>query len=136
MTVNRIQSHKGEHERMPAKRDRFVSSKKGKALLKGSGAVALLKPDWAKENEIRCGKTKAGVFLYSVLDIAAYVERIAQERADSALESDAVRAWRFVVDQASADDNSVAETWANGHLLTAIAESATDILDIGAITLE
>ena len=121
---------------MPAKRDRFVSSKKAKALLKGSGSVALLKPEFAKLNQIRCGKTKAGVYLYSVLDIASYAERIAQERADSALESDAVRAWRFVVDQASADDNSVAEKWANGHLLTAIAESDTDVLDVGAITLE
>ena len=121
---------------MPAKRDRFVSSKKAKALLKGTGAVALLKPEFAKANEIRCGKTKAGVFLYSVLDIAKYAERIAQERQDSALESDDVRAWRFVVDQASADDNSVAETWANAHLLTAIAESNTDILGVDAITLE
>ena len=121
---------------MPKARDRFVSSKKAKALLKGSGAVALLKPEFAKANSIRCGKTPTGVYLYSVLDIAAYVERIAQERADSALESDAVRAWRFVVDQASADDNAIAEAWANGHLLSAIAESATDILDVGAITLE
>ena len=121
---------------MPAARDRFVSSKKAKALLKGSGSVALLKPEFAKANAIRCGRTKAGVYLYSVLDIAAYVERIAQERADSALESNAVRAWRFVVDQANADDNSVAESWANGHLLTAIAESDTDVLDVGAITLE
>ena len=121
---------------MPKARDRFVSSKKGKALLKGSGAVALLKPDWAKQQSIRCGKTKAGVYLYSVLDIAAYVERIAQSRADSALESDAVRVWRFVADQASADENGVAESWANGHLLSAIAASDTDVLDVGAITLE
>ena len=121
---------------MPKARDRFVSSKKAKALLKGTGAVALLKPAFAKSNEIRCGKTKAGVYLYSVLDIAAYVERIAQARADSALESDAVRAWRFVVDQASADGNSVAESWANGHLLTAIAESESDIVGADAITLE
>lgn len=121
---------------MPAPRDRFVSSRKAKGLLKGSGAVALLKPDWCKLNDIRCGKTKAGVYLYSVLDIAKYVERIAQERANSALESDAVRAWRFVVDQASADDNDIAEKWANGHLITAIAASNADVVGLDAITLE
>jgi len=121
---------------MSAKADRFVNSKKGKGLLKGSGAVALLKPDWAKENGIRCGKTKSGVYLFSVLDIAKYVERIALERQDSALENDAVRMWRTVVDQASDDNNTVAETWANAHLLSAITASATDILDVGAITLE
>lgn len=121
---------------MPAPRDRFVSSKKAKGLLKGSGAVALLRPDWAKLSQIRCGKTKGGVYLYSVLDIAKYVERIAQERANSALESDAVRAWRFVVDQASADDNDVAESWANGHLITAIKASNADVVGLDAITLE
>ena len=121
---------------MATKADRFVNSKKGKGLLKGSGAVALLKPDWAREQGIRCGKTKGGVYLFSVLDIAKYVERVAQERQDSALENDAVRMWRTVVDQASDDNNTVAETWANAHLLTAITASATDILDVGSVTLE
>lgn len=121
---------------MPAPRDRFVNSRKAKGLLKGSGAVALLKPDWCKDNDIRCGKTKAGVYLYSVLDIAKYVERIAQERANRALESDAVRSWRFVVDQAAADGNGVAEKWANGHLITAIAASNADVVGVDAITLE
>ena len=121
---------------MPGARDRFVNRSKGKALLKGSGAVALLKPDWAKANDIRCGKTKDGNYLFSVLDIAKYVERIAAEREVTALESDAVRMWRFVVDQASEDDNANAESWANGHLLTAIRESDQDVVDVSAITLE
>lgn len=125
---------------MPASRsgkiDRFVSARKGKALLKGSGSVALLKPDWAKLNQIRVGKNKAGNYLYSVTDIASYVERVAQERADSALESDGVRMWRSVVDQASADENTVAEAWANGHLMTAIADADSDVVGLDAITLE
>ena len=121
---------------MATKADRFVNSKKGKGLLKGSGAVALLKPDWAREQGIRCGKLKDGALVYSVLDILKYVERVAQEHQDSALENDAVRMWRTVVDQASDDNNTVAETWANAHLLTAITASATDILDVGAVTLE
>ena len=129
-------THTRETDRMPAARDRFVNSKKAKGLLKGTGSVALLKPEFAKDNRIRCGKTKAGILLYSVLDIAKYAERVAQERQDSALESDAVRAWRLVVDQASEDGNTVAESWANGHLLTAIAESDKDVVGLGAITLE
>jgi len=46
----------------------------------------------------------------------------AQARQDSAVESDMVRIWRNVVDQASADGNASAEIWANGHLLSAIAD--------------
>jgi len=133
--VTRTHSQQGVRT-MPGKADRFVNSKKAKGLLVGSHAVALLKPDWAKENGIRCGKLKDGTLVYSVLDIVKYVERVAQERQDSALENDAVRMWRTVVDQASDDNNTVAEAWANTHLLTAIAASATDILDVGAVTLE
>jgi len=121
---------------MPVARDRFVNSRKAKGLLKGSGAVALLKPDWAKVNNIRCGKTKGGTYLFSVLDIAKYVARILAERTTDALESAAVSMWRFVVDQASADGNDVAETWANGHLMSAIADSDADIVGLDAITLE
>ena len=124
---------------MPAKRDRFVQTGPAKELMYGTGNVASLKPDWAKVNGIRTGLATIDnkkVRVYSVLNIAEYKERLEQERRDSALESDAVRTWRFVVDQASADDNSVAEKWANGHLLTAIAESDTGVLDVGAITLE
>ena len=117
-------------------RDRFVNVRKGKALLVGSKAVALLKPDWAKENDIRCGKNKVGTMLYSVIDIAAYVERVTQERADAALESSDVRAWRFVADQAAADGNAEAEKWANGHLLKAIAASSENVFGVDAITLE
>ena len=122
---------------MPALRDRFVGSKKAKGLLKGTGAVALLKPAWAKANEIRTGLTpKEKVRVYSVLDIVAYKARVDQEQQDEALASAQVIFWRTVVDEASADGNSVAETWASTHLLTAIAESDTDVLDVGAITLE
>jgi len=121
---------------MPVARDRFVNSRKAKGLLKGSGAVALLKPDWAKVNNIRCGKTKGGTYLFSVLDIAKYVARILAERTTDALESAAVSMWRFVVDQASADDNDVAETWANNHLMSAIADSDADIVGVDAITLD
>jgi len=135
LSVNRIHSQK-ETTGMPAARDRFVNSRKAKGLLKGSGSVALLKPDWAKANDIRCGKTKAGVYLYSVLDIAKYVERVLAERTIDALESSVVQMWRFVADQASADDNAVAEKWANGHLMTAIADSDADIVDASALTLE
>jgi len=117
-------------------RDRFVSTKKSKGLLKGSGAVALLKPAWAKQNDIRCGKDADGNYKYSVIDIIAYNERIAQKRQASALESDMVQLWRFVVDVANTDENTDAATWADGHLLTAIAESDSDMLDLDAITLE
>lgn len=121
---------------MPTPRDRFVNSKKAKALLKGTGSVALLNAEFATANQIRNGTTKARIRLYSVLDIAKYVQRIADARATSALESDAVRAWRLVVDQALADGNAVAEKWANGHLLTAIAASNADVVGLDAITLE
>lgn len=116
--------------------DRFVRVRAAKGLLKGSGAVAMLKPPWAKANGIRCGKTKQGVYLYSVKDLTAFVERVVQERQEAALESDDVRLWRLVVDTASADGNRAAESWANGHLLTAIAESEDSILNADAITLE
>lgn len=116
-------------------RDRFVNTKKAKGLLKGSGSVALLKPAWAKEQGIRCGPDKDGNVKYSVLDIVAYTERIAQERQASALESDMVQLWRFVVDSANADKAAAVIEYANAKLLAAIAESDDDTLDVADIDL-
>ena len=124
---------------MPAPRDRFVQTKSARKLMKGSGDVALLKPDWAKAHGIRNGMAtidKKKVRVYSVLDIAAYKKRIMDAQEASALESDAVRAWRAVVDQAAIDGNDAAETWANDHLITAITTSNADVVGLGAITLE
>jgi len=115
-------------------KDRFVNLQRAKALLKGSGAVALLKPAWAKENGIRCGKIE-GRYVYSVTDLQAYVERIVAERAASALQSDDVRLWQFVVDTAIEDANDAAEAWANQHLLDAIATSDADAVYSENITL-
>lgn len=116
--------------------DRFVPSRKGKALLKGTGSVALLKREWAESNNIRVGKTSKGVDVFSVNDLIAYKARVDQEQQDDALASKDVTFWRTVVDYAVIDKNSVVESWANDHLMVAIAESDTDILGVGDITFD
>jgi len=115
-------------------RDRFIDVKRAKALLKGTGAVAKLNPTFAKDNGIRCGKLDGKVF-YSTIDIQTYTDRIAQERAESALQTDSVRLWQVVVDTAILDGDGVAEAWANEHLLEAIAESDDDATFAGDIKL-
>jgi len=116
--------------------DRFVNVSKAKALLKGSGAVALLRPYWADQHNIRNGKNSNGTVLYSVNDIAEYVAMIVRERTNAALESDDVRLWRYVTDTANADGNTDAATWADGHLIDAIAASESSVITAEDITFD
>ena len=118
-------------------KDQFVGTRKAKALLKGTGAVALLKPAWAKANGIRTGLTPTDkIRVYSVKDIIDYKARMDEAQQDEALASDQVIFWRTVVDEATIDKQSAVVNYANSKLVTAIAASDQDILDVGAITLE
>ena len=119
-----------------AERDMFRDASTIKGILYGTGAVAKLKPAWAKAVGIRNGKTHDGKRVYSVLDAKAYVDRVRAERELEALQSDAVRFWQQVVDVAVDDQNEAVQAWSNDHLLTALSESEDSVDTVDDITFD
>lgn len=119
-----------------AERDMFRDAQTIKGILYGTGAVAKLKPAWAKSNGIRNGKTKEGKRVYSVIDAKAYVNRVRADREAEALQSDQVRFWQQVVAIAVDDKHDAAQAWSNDHLLTALSESEDNVDTVADVTFD
>ena len=122
---------------MPKLRDQFVPTKDAKDMLYRTGAVALLKPEWATANKIRnAPHPSTGARVYSVIDLRAYKDRIDQQREDDVLASSDVLLWRTVVDRAVIDKDAHCEQWANAILMEAIAASDSDIIDATGLVFD